>query len=221
MKRPLFRNLEDGGRQLAAVLASFRRDDLLVIGIAAGGVPVACVVAETLDVPLDIVLKKTLFLKAPGEPQALVNVAGTCVRNGIEFPEGQPQTPIEFFTVDAFKTFQERVDACRGDRPVLSVDGKTILLIDDGIRTGETVMIAARALRQLGASRVIVAVPVAALEARNDAAGSVDEIISLHWPSPFGHVGMFFDDFNVPDDTRVRALLDAHPNVRGASRDAN
>ena len=205
-----FGDPRDAGRRLAAHLSG-RADlaDAVVLAVARGGVPVAFEVARGLGLPLDLVLIRRLFVtRGPLDPVCAVSVAGAlCLDEGLAAaPRDDARTA---FVADALEKFALHERACRGARPAVSLDGRRVLLVDNGIRTGSTVRAAVRALRTVGPARVSVAVPVAAPEARAAVEPLADELVCLAWPHPFGHVGLWYADFRRPDEEEIRRLLDA------------
>ena len=209
-----FSDLREAGRALAAEVArqldSYGHEqDVVVVGIARGGVPVAAEVANGLDAPLDVVLIRRLL--APGGIDSLVCAANVC--GNLVLDEELPprsavaESPWDHFVADALAELSRRERACRNRAPALDLAQKTILLVDNGIRTGSTVRAALRAMRTLAPARVIVAAPVAAPECRALVESLAGELICLAWPQPFGHVGMFYKDFSRPDDNQIREML--------------
>jgi putative phosphoribosyl transferase len=214
-----FADLASAGRDLVAQLpGNLGIEETVVVAIARGGVPVALEVADRLGSPLDIILIRRLF--APRDPSSqlcAVNVCGTLVIDQeLELPSNPPQTPVEYFVADALEELARRERTCRGDRAPLEVASKNVLLIDNGIHTGSTVRVATRALRRMNPSRVIVAVPVAALSARADIEAAADDLVCLVWPEAFGHVGLWYSSFNVPNEEQIRKMLDQGTRQSGS-----
>jgi putative phosphoribosyl transferase len=98
--------------------------------------------------------------------------------------------------------------ACRGQRPPLELEGRTVLLIDNGVRTGSTMLAALKALRAHSPARVVAAAPVADRESPAALAPAADDFKHLHAPDPFGHVGLWYSDFSRPSDEEIRAMLE-------------
>lgn len=198
------------GRELAAALSSWaHRDDVLVLALVRGGVPVAVEVARALAAPMDLVLRRGVLQRANNEAASAVSVAGTLVLDDeLQNRPATPETPIDHFVADALAAFAHRVATCRGNRPPANVQGKTILLVDNGIKTGATMRVAIPALRALGTSRIVMAAPVCAPGAREEMESLADELVCLRWPEPFGHVGLWYRRFDVPSEERIGALFD-------------
>lgn len=214
-----FSDLRDGGRALAAELDAYREaEGVVVVAIALGGVPVAAEVARRLGVPLDVLFIRRLL--APRGMDSLVcavNVCGKLVLDE-ELPPRPPvpESPLDHFVADALEELSRRERVCRGDTPALKLAQKTILLVDNGIRTGFTIRAAVRALRVLGPARIVVATPVAAPESRVLVESLADEVVCLAWPAPFGHVGMFYKDFTRPDENQIRETLKQSAGAGGS-----
>lgn len=205
-----FSDLSEAGRALASKLEAYAgAEQLVVVAIARGGVPVAAEVAGRIGAPLDVLLIRRLM--APRGLDSLVcavNACGNLVLDEQLPPcSDVPESAFDYFVADALAELARRERACRGATPALNLAQKTVLLVDNGIRTGSTVRAAIRALRVLGPGRIVVAVPVAAPESRALAESVADELVCLAWPEPFGHVGMFYRDFTRPDDDQIRATL--------------
>lgn len=205
-----FADLRSGGRELALRLDTYRgRDDVVVLGIVLGGVPVAHEVATHLGMPLDLVIiRRLLAPDGPGSQVCAVNVAGALVLDE-ELPTrpAAPVTPLDYFLADAIAELGRREQLCRNGRPPIELDGKTVILVDCGIRSGLTMEAAIKALRTKQPARIIAAVPVASYEGRTAVEALPDELICLAQPEPFGHVGVWYADFSRPGDDGVGGLL--------------
>jgi predicted phosphoribosyltransferase len=126
----------------------------------------------------------------------------------LELPSTAPKTPIEYFVTDALEELAIRERVCRGERRALELAGKKVLLIDNGIHTGATVLAAIRVLRTMKPSRLVIGVPVAAISSRAAIEAAADEVVCLAWPEPFGHVGLWYANFNVPNEEQIRSMFD-------------
>jgi putative phosphoribosyl transferase len=208
-----FPNLRTGGSELAPELKAYRnRDDVVVLAIALGGLPVAHEVATFLGTPLDVVIIRRLFApQGPGSQTCAVNVGGWMVIDENQIPlAAVPSIPVEYFVADAISELKQREQSCRRGRPPVDLTGKTVILVDCGIRTGLTMLAAIEALRTKGPAKIIAAVPVASEQGRLEVAGLADELVCLAEPEPFGHVGLWYADFSRPGDDRVGDLLESH-----------
>ncbi|MDH3260822.1 MAG: phosphoribosyltransferase family protein [Acidimicrobiia bacterium] len=204
-----FRDREDAGRRLADRLEPFRSSDPVVIGLPRGGVVVAAEVARVLDAPLDVVVVRKLG--APGRPELGIGAIG---EDGIrtlnqELINLLGVTGPELTEVEAQETDElaRRVVAYRGNREPVAVAGRTIIVIDDGLATGYTARTALRVLRNRGAVRLILAVPVSARDTAKMLREEADQVIALELPHGFGAVGQWYSDFRQTSDEEVIRLL--------------
>jgi putative phosphoribosyl transferase len=211
----MFRDRDDAGRWLAGRLLEYRdRSDVLVMGLPRGGVPVAAPIARALRAPLDIwVVRK---IGAPGNPELAMGAVasgGVVVRNDdvvglLGVTEGR------FARAAALgeSEVRERELLWRGAASGPQVAGKTVLVVDDGVATGATVLSAAAALRQAGAGKVVAAAPVASLEASRRLRDSGVATVFLAVPDDFDAVGKWYSDFGEVNDETVALLLHAEGN---------
>ncbi|HEY8226035.1 MAG TPA: phosphoribosyltransferase, partial [Pyrinomonadaceae bacterium] len=185
------------------------RDDVLVLALPRGGVPVAYEVAKALEAPLNVFLVRKLGV--PGYPELAM---GAIASGGIRVLNedvvdhlGIPEYVIDRIAEIEQAELERREGAYRGDRPEPNVRGKTVILIDDGLATGSTMRAAVSALRQQGPAWIVVAVPVSASQTCNEYRMGADEIICAQTPEPFLGVGQWYDDFSQTTDEEVRDLL--------------
>lgn len=207
MRDARFADLRSAGRALAPLLERLASSPQpLVLGIVRGGIPVAVEVAGALSLPLDVLLLRRLFIPSGAtEPLTAAWVAGTLV-----MPEGVARAmgdDAAIFLPQALDAFAARNALCRADRPPIDVRGRTILLIDNGARTGGTVRAAARALRTLAPARIVAGLPVANPESRAVLDAAADEVVCCAWPQAFPHVGMSYASFDVPAVEQIQQLL--------------
>jgi putative phosphoribosyl transferase len=207
----LFRDRTEAGQMLAEKLGAYAgRDDVLVLALPRGGVPVAFEVARALKAPLDIFLVRKLGV--PGhEELAMGAIAAGNIRilnqdvvRQLRIPERVIDAVAQ--TEDRELTRRERL--YRDDRPAPDVRGKTVILVDDGLATGSTMYAAVAALRRQQPSRIVVAVPTAAPATCEAFQKVVDEIVCAATPEPFQAVGIWYDDFSQTSDEEVRSLLE-------------
>jgi predicted phosphoribosyltransferase len=206
----LFRDRTDAGRQLAAKLTHYAgRDDVIVLALPRGGVPVGAAVAAALSAPLDVFLVRKLGV--PGHEELAMGAiasGGVRVENASVVRQlGIPERVIDEVARQELRELERREAAYRGDRPPPAVRGKTVILVDDGLATGSTMRAAVAAVRELGPARVVVAAPVGAAETCADFAEEADEAVCAHEPDPLYAVGMWYDDFSQTTDAEVRELL--------------
>ena len=205
-----FPNLSSAGRKLAPELAAYQNvPDTVVLGIASGGVPVAREVANFLDAPLDLILIRRLLIgDDAGSHICAVNVGGpTIIDDEITFVEN-PSTPLEHFLSEAIAGLDERERVCRRGRSPLDLTGRTVIVVDCGIRTGSTMRVAARAVRRVKPKRMIGAIPVSSREGYQTVAPLFDDLICLMQPEQFVNAGYWYSDFTRPGDDRVGDLLE-------------
>lgn len=209
-RRARFGDRSEAGRALAAALADYSgRGDVLVCGLPRGGVPVAAEVARRLAVELDVVVVRKLGV--PGhEELAMGAVAsgGVLVRNEWVIRRlGITDARLAEVVEHERREVAERERRFRGDRPARSFEGRTVIVVDDGIATGSTMQASIEALREAGASSVVVAVPVAPPQACAEMRELADEVVCLVTPERFQAVGLYYDDFRQTSDDEVRRLL--------------
>lgn len=213
----IFANRTEAGRSLAWRLEKFaNRRDMIVLGIPRGGVPVAYEVAKTLHVPLDVLVLRKLGV--PGHEElafGAIALGGTRVLNRhILRQVGLATSEVETITEKERAELLRREAEYRGNLPPLELNGETVILVDDGIATGASLLAGIRAVRALQPARIVVTVPVAPPETCERLADEVDEIICVATPEPFGAVGQFYDDFSeVPDGTVVELLKLHHKSL--------
>ena len=207
-----FVNRREAGEELATNLTAYaNRPDVLVLALPRGGVPVGFAVALALHVPLDVFLVRKLGV--PGhEELAMGAVASGGVRVLNSDVVELLQIPASIIDTIAGRELQEierRERLYRARRPAVEVQGRTLILVDDGLATGATMRAAVTALRQRRPARVVVAVPTAAPETCADLRTEVDEVVCACTPEPFYAVGLWYDDFTQVSDEEVRDLLAA------------
>lgn len=206
----LFHDRAEAGRVLAAELQAYaNRPDILVLALPRGGVPVAFEVARALHAPLDVFLVRKLGL--PGhEELAMGAIASGGVRVLNEDVVRALQVPdevLEAVAAEEQAELERRERIYRGERPPPEVQGHTVLLVDDGLATGSSMRAAVAALRRLGPSRIVVAVPVAARQTCEELRAEVDDIVCARTPEPFYAVGLWYEDFAQTTDAEVHELL--------------
>jgi putative phosphoribosyl transferase len=218
----IYRDRIDAGKQLAARLSEYaNRDYVLVLALPRGGVPVAFEVAKALHAPLDIFLVRKLGV--PGHEELAMGAIATggvrVVNDDVVDYLQIPGDVIDAVAADELRELERREHAYRGDRPEPEVQGKTVILIDDGLATGSTMRAAVKALRQQDPARIIVAVPVSASQTCDEYRMGADEIICAQTPEPFMGVGMWYGDFSQTTDKEVREILTRSENQNAADVD--
>ena len=209
-----FADRREAGQRLADSLATLRGEPVIVLGIPRGGVVVAAEVARALDAPLDVVVPRKVG--APGNPElGLGAVApGVSVLDERLIRDlGVPRSYLEQEIAAQEREIERRTAAYRGDRPPVELDGKTAVVVDDGVATGGTAVAALRWAKYAGARRVVLAVPVAPRQAMAGLAEEADDVVVLGTPEPFYAVGQWYDRFDqVSDDEVVRLLQGSQPS---------
>ena len=208
--RRVFRDRSEAGRVLADLLGAYRdRRDVIVLGLARGGIPVAWEVAAALDAPLDAFIVRKLG--APGHEEfafgALASGGRVVVNDDVV--RGLRISPQELRAV-AEREGRElirREAAYRDGRPPVDVTGKTVILVDDGLATGASMFAAVQALREAEPAAIVIAVPAAPESTCREFAGIVDDVVCASMPTPFLAVGESFWDFRQVTDDEVRQLL--------------
>ena len=212
---PRYRDRIEAGRRLASALEEYRGPDLLVLGIPRGGVPVAAEVAQALEAELDIVVARKLG--APGQPELAI---GAVTENGgrwineayvrdLHVSEGYLREEIERKMTEA----HEREAHMRAGRAAPRIEGRTVIVVDDGLATGATMRAALRSVRSSKPGRLVMAAPVGSAEACAEMQAEADEVVCLSQPEPFFAVGLHYEHFEPTSEDEVRALLS---EARGA-----
>ena len=208
--RRVFRDRREAGRVLADLLTAYRgRPDVIVLGLARGGLPVAYEVARSLGAPLDAFIVRKLG--APGHEEFAVGAlasGGRVVVND-DILRGLRVTPEQLREIAEreARELARREAAYRGGRPPLDVTGKTVILVDDGLATGSSMMAAVQALRESEPAEIVVAVPAAPESTCREFAAIVEDMVCASMPTPFLAVGESFWDFSQVSDEEVQALL--------------
>jgi predicted phosphoribosyltransferase len=205
-----FRDRVDAGRVLARELEAYKgRPDMLVLALPRGGVPVAFEVARELGAPLDVFVVRKLGM--PGHEEYAIGAIAT---GGVRIINeeairtfGVTNAEIEAVTAEERLELERREHRYRDGRSAPDIDGKTVILVDDGLATGSTMRAAVEALRQEGPARLVVAVPTAAPETCQEIAALVDDMVCAITPEPFYAVGLWYDDFGQTTDEEVHDLL--------------
>lgn len=206
-----FADRADAGRQLAAKVKALQLDRPVVLALPRGGVPIAAEVASALDVALDVLFVRKIGM--PSHPEYAI----AAVVDGAHPQMVRNESVLSRFPVDEDYIVSERdrelaeIERRRrlycGDRPALEVEGRTVLVVDDGVATGTTVRAALAALRRSGVARLILAVPVIAPDTAREFRDDGIEVVSILEPSGFRAVGQFYRDFHQLEDEEVVDLL--------------
>jgi putative phosphoribosyl transferase len=207
----IFRNRQEAGQKLASRLGKYaNREDVIVLGVPRGGVPIAFEVATALNLPLDIfVLRK---LGVPGHEELAFGAIGSggvrVLNASVMEQSGISDLDISLVTRAEREELERREGMYRGNRAPLDVRGRTVILVDDGIATGSSLWAAIHALRQMKPAAIVIATPVAPQGTVSRLQHEVDELVCLEMPEPFYGVGQFYHDFSQVSDDEVNELLD-------------
>jgi putative phosphoribosyl transferase len=208
--RRTFRDRREAGRVLAEELGAYRgKDGLLVLGLARGGVPVGWEVAAALHAQLDVFLVRKL-----GVPQwselamgALASGGGVVMNENVVSSLGISDEQVRGVIASETAELSRREQAYRGGRPVADPHAKTVIVVDDGLATGASMLAAVRALRASAPESIVVAVPVGPMSVCQQLAREADDVVCATMPTDFEAVGQVFVDFHQVTDDEVRELL--------------
>jgi predicted phosphoribosyltransferase len=205
-----FRDRREAGRALAGELTSYRDNDgVLVLGLARGGVPVAWEIAAALHAPLDVFLVRKLGVPRWSELAmgALASGGGLVMNDNVVSSLHVTDEQVREVIASETAELSRREQAYRGGRPMADPRGKIVILVDDGIATGASMLAAVRALRAAEPQSIVVAVPVGPQSTCGDLAREADEVLCATMPPGFEAVGQAYDDFHQVSDDEVRELL--------------
>ena len=216
-RAPLFDDRADAGRRLAGRLTHLH-GGCVVVGLPRGGVPVAAEVAAALDVPLDVIVVRKLGV--PTQPELGMGAIG---EGGVRIVNEDivRQSGVRLDELDAVERreraeLERRVDRYRGGRAAVALADRTVIVVDDGIATGSTARAACAVVRALGATRVVLAVPVAPPRWADDLGDAADELVCVATPEPFRAIGPWYRDFTQTSDDEVVTALAAADTRFGA-----
>jgi putative phosphoribosyl transferase len=204
-----FRNRTDAGRRLAKRLQTRELDAPLVIALPRGGVPVAYEIARALRAPLDVLIARKLG--APGHPElaigAIAEGGGMYLNADLAEHLGVGESYVREVTHSELAEIERRRAAYRGSKPLTPVHARTVILVDDGLATGATMIAAVRAIRKLEPRAIVVAVPTCAPDVATLLAGEAVDVVCAMTPRNFQSVGIWYDDFDQTSDAEVIELL--------------
>jgi putative phosphoribosyl transferase len=218
-----FRNRTEAGKILAQYLKAYAyRDDLLILALPRGGVPVAFEVATALNAPLDVCIVRKLGV--PGHKElamgALAKLTGSMVTGGMRVLNydvinslGIDKEVIEIVAAEELQELERRDRTYRGDAPLINARNKTVILIDDGIATGSTMRAAIAILKQQQPTSIVVAIPVAPTSTYQELQSEVEEIVCLQTLKQMSAIGCWYENFSQTTDEEVRELLAKQSNL--------
>ncbi|MFP3883692.1 MAG: phosphoribosyltransferase family protein [Actinomycetota bacterium] len=207
----MFTDRLEAGRRLAGHLRHLEgRDDVVVLGLPRGGVPVAYQVATALGVPMDVIVVRKLGV--PYQPELAMGAIGEggvrILDDRIVAAAGVSEQELEAVERRERAELERRAELFRDGREMISLEDRVAVIVDDGIATGSTIRVAARVARALGAARVIVAAPVAPHDAAERLSGDADEVVLVETPHAFYAIGQFYRDFAQTTDEEVTQFLE-------------
>lgn len=209
MASEVFRDRKAAGKELGKRLSAYRGRDAIVLALPRGGVPVAFEVALALQAPLDVIVVRKLGV--PGHEEyamgALASGGIRLLNDAVVRELGISAAAIERVVLAEHTELQRRERLYRGDRPAPEVRGRTAILVDDGLATGSTMLVAVRALRAQQPASIAVAVPIAAADTCESLRSEADDVICARTPFPFRAVGLWYQDFSQTSDDEVCELL--------------
>lgn len=208
-----FRDRAEAGCLLAARLSGLAdRDDVIVLALPRGGVPIGYEVAKSLRVAFDVFVVRKLGV--PGHEElamgAIASGGVRLVNHDVADSLGIPENVIDRVAQREQVELERREHLYRGTRALIPLASRTVVLVDDGLATGSTMRAAVTAIRQQQPARIVVAVPVGASSTCQELADEADEVICLRSPEPFVAVGLWYRDFTPTSDDEVRTLLAGH-----------
>ena len=205
-----FASLAAAGRELAEQLQDYRgADDTVVVAIATGGVPVGVEVARHVHLPFELLMIRRLLVPdGAAKPVCAVNVAGTLVvDDALGSGPAVHLSGVDHAIADGLLELAQRERSFRGERPATDLARKNVILVDNGIHTGSTMLASIRALRKLEPRSIVVAVPVADQDSRASIEQAADRVVCLVWPDKFGHAGMWYQEFVRPTEQQIQKFF--------------
>jgi predicted phosphoribosyltransferase len=201
----------EAGQILASKLMRYKnKEDVVILALPRGGIPVAYEIGKELQLPIDVFVVRKLGV--PGQEELAMGAIATGDVRIINFDVveqlGITQETMDAVTQRELQELHRREQLYRGDRPSRDIRGRSVILVDDGIATGSTMRAAVAAIRQLSPERIVVAVPVGAPEACHELAAEVDEVVCVAMPKLLHSIGQFYGRFEQTSDDEVRDLLD-------------
>jgi putative phosphoribosyl transferase len=213
MEKDIFDDRHEAGRLLARRLVHLRGENPVVLALPRGGVPVGVEIAKLLKAPLDVILVRKIGV--PGQPELALGAVVDGARGHIVVNRevmamlGISETYLDQQRERQLAEIERRRTLYLGDRPYLDVEDRTVIVVDDGIATGSTVLAAVQAVKQAKPRRVVLAVPVAPAETMRELSEQVDEAVCLMTPARFGAISRFYVDFRQLSDEEVVGYLAA------------
>jgi len=204
-----FKNRNDAGKKLAERLVKYKnKKDTIILAIPRGSLQIGFVLAKELKLPLDIIIVKKI--PHPSNPEYAIGAVGineSIVNEDVIKSEGVSENYINNVTKELTKAIEERYKRYRGEKSLPDLKGKIVILIDDGIATGYTMLAGVNIIRKQNPKKIVLAVPVAPPSSLDKFKGLVDELICLETPDMFSAIGEFYEDFSQVEDKDAIRLL--------------
>jgi putative phosphoribosyl transferase len=208
----LFYDRADAGQLLAEHVGIFASPDLIALGLARGGVPIAAEVAAHLRCDLDVIVARKIG--APDSPElalgAVTASGGRYVNDELIRQVDVSQGYVDRVAAEQSSEARRQEERLRGRRPLPQLEGRVVMLVDDGLATGATMRAAARSVQHQRPTMLIVATPVGSPQGCRDLRDDADEVVCLYRPDPFWAVGLYYDHFEPVEDSTVREILDRY-----------
>lgn len=201
----MFYNRDDAAQQLAEGLKKYRNEDAIILAVPRGGVPIGKIVSRVLGFPLDIILTKKI-----GHPANKEYAIGAVGINDSYFTDAGDSVSSDYVKQEVERVrsgLKERYELYMGDKEPLDLYNKTVIIVDDGIATGSTLLATIKLARAKGAVKVIIAAPVGPPRSVKKLREAADEVVCLHVPPDFNAVGQYYQEFDQVSDDEVRAML--------------
>jgi len=218
----LFVDRKDAGKMLAASLTEYRGQNALVLGIPRGGVPLAAEVAEAIEGELDVIVARKLG--APGSPElaigAVTSNGGRYLNDRLIEEIGVSNDYLQRIAAAEMDEAHRRETKFREDRPAPKIEGRTVIVVDDGLATGATMRASVRSVLKSAPAKLIVAVPVGSRAACESLEAEADEVVCLNRPEAFFGVGEFYEYFDPTEDEEVQRILSEFRARKRAERSA-
>ena len=205
----VFKDRKTAGKLLARKLTEYRNKDSIILSIPRGGVIAGCEIAEEINIPLDLIIPRKLG--APNNPEYAI---GAVTINGEVYLNPQVEVQKEYLEKEVYKQVQEikrRMEIYRGNKPLPDLKNKYVIIVDDGIATGSTILASVKFIEKEGAKKIVIAVPVLPKDTLNRLLKRVDDVVYLSSPEFFYAVGQFYEDFRQIEDEEVIEILNEGP----------
>ncbi|TMV08677.1 phosphoribosyltransferase [Ruegeria sediminis] len=220
-----FVNRAEAGKNLASALGEMNLIDALVLALPRGGVPIGIEIVRALRIPMDLIMVRKIGVPSQPELAAAAIVNGddpqVVINSGVARAFGLTGDDIDRMAARQLTEIQRRRQIYLGERAQVPVEGRTAIVVDDGIATGATVRASLKGLKRRKPARILLAVPVAPQDTLAELRGDVNDIICLETPEPFWAIGAHYSDFSQTSDEEVVQLLDEANAIRSGGETSN